>query len=184
MVRPPRLSARRLVSEIGTVYRETAVVKGGREAVVATAVRRREQPAVCQNRSVRCCVPSRLPTAPGAYVLEFRLTDRLCLSVGCLGELEIRPGSIRYYGSARGPGGLRARILRHLSPAGRRDRWHVDALTRAVAVDRVWLEFDLGECEMVGRDLGAGWQVAVPGFGSSDCRRCPSHLLWLAGAPN
>jgi Uri superfamily endonuclease len=34
------------------------------------------------------------------------------------------------------------------------------------------------ECEVLGRLLGIA-EVSVPvlGFGSTDCRRCPSHLL-------
>jgi Uri superfamily endonuclease len=33
------------------------------------------------------------------------------------------------------------------------------------------------ECGLVERLLEGGATVAVPRFGASDCRRCPSHLL-------
>jgi histidyl-tRNA synthetase len=119
-----------------------------------------------------------LPSLPGAYVLEFRLRRHVVVRAGALGELTIGPGRVRYYGSARGPGGLRARIARHLDPKSRRDRWHVDGLSRVVGIERVLVELEGNECELVRRDLATGrWQVAAEGFGSSDCRSCPSHLL-------
>lgn len=126
--------------------------------------------------------PEDLPAAAGAYVLEFRLPDTLDITVGSLGPVRLGPGRLRYYGSARGPGGLRARVLRHLEPAGRRDHWHVDELTRSVPVARLWIDLEADECELVDRDLASGdWHVAVEGFGSSDCRRCRAHLLACRG---
>jgi Uri superfamily endonuclease len=124
------------------------------------------------------CGPHELPTEGGAYVLEFELQRRIVVDVGALGRVAVGPGGLRYYGSARGPGGLGARISRHLNPRGRRDRWHVDALTRTIPVDRIWIDFERTECRLVADDLESGlWMVVVPGFGSSDCRRCPAHLL-------
>ncbi|MHA1114017.1 MAG: DUF123 domain-containing protein, partial [Alphaproteobacteria bacterium] len=82
-----------------------------------------------------------------------------------------------YAGSAYCPGGLRARLVRHF----RRDktrRWHVDELT-AVAAEMAAFAVSGGkECDLRTR-LAArpGFSVPLLGFGSSDCRRCPSHLL-------
>lgn len=98
--------------------------------------------------------------------------------MGRLGVIGLGPGLVRYYGSARGPGGLRARVRRHLDREGRRDHWHIDTLTRTVSVARVWIEPDGNECDLVSHDLDSGrWKVAVEGFGSSDCRSCRAHLL-------
>lgn len=128
------------------------------------------------------CGREDLPSLPGAYVLEFNLTTPIDIGVGRLGPVSLGPGRIRYYGSARGPGGLRARVLRHLDPEGRTDHWHIDALTRAVPVARMWIAFDEHECELVAEDLESrDWEIAVSGFGSSDCRRCPTHLLVYRG---
>lgn len=128
------------------------------------------------------CAADDLPELPGAYILEFDLPASVDLSAGRLGVVSLGPGRVRYYGSARGPGGLRARVLRHLEPANRRDHWHVDALTRAVPVARVLIDIDGRECELVACDLDSGeWSVAVAGFGSSDCRRCRTHLLVFRG---
>ncbi len=128
------------------------------------------------------CAAEDLPALPGAYILEFDITDSVDLRVGRLGAVSLAPGRYRYYGSARGPGGVRARVLRHLEPEGRSDHWHIDALTRAVPVARVWIAFDEGECELMAGDLGSrDWQIAVEGFGSSDCRVCRTHLLAYRG---
>lgn len=123
--------------------------------------------------------PELLPERPGAYVLELHLEAALSLTVGRLGVIELPAGRLRYYGSARGPGGLRARVARHLRPpAERRVHWHVDHLTARLTVARVQVAAAASECELVQRDLAAGWRVAAAGFGATDCRRaCPAHLL-------
>ena len=128
------------------------------------------------------CARENLPSLPGVYVLEFDVPSSVDLDAGRLGTVSVGPGRVRYYGSARGPGGVRARVLRHTTPEGRRDHWHIDALTRAVPVARVLVALDGNECDLVARDLASGdWSVAVDGFGSSDCRRCAAHLLVSRG---
>ena len=43
---------------------------------------------------------------------------------------------------------------------------------------KVIVELDASECDLFRRDLESGlWAVAAMGFGSSDCRSCPAHLL-------
>jgi Uri superfamily endonuclease len=88
-----------------------------------------------------------------------------------------------YAGSARGPGGLKARLARHLRRE-KRIRWHIDQLTtRADAL--LALPFADGpgapaptECALIARLLESGlFAPPVNGFGSSDCRACPAHLL-------
>lgn len=119
-----------------------------------------------------------IPAVFGAYVLELHLEAHLTLAVGRLGTVLLPAGYWRYFGSAYGPGGLRARVLRHLRPAQRRDRWHIDRLTRAVPVRRVLPLPGGSECALVRRHLAMGWTAPIPGFGASDCRSCPAHLLW------
>ena len=110
----------------------------------------------------------------GAYVISVDVASSLELHAHTLA-----PGRYAYCGSAYGPDGIRARVARHL----RRDkpiRWHVDRLT---AVGRVIdaLEVPGGsECGLLRRLLALpGVFVPVPGFGSSDCRRCPAHLVGI-----
>lgn len=118
------------------------------------------------------------PAAPGAYVLVLRLAEAAALDLPRLGDPVLPPGRYAYCGSARGPGGLAARIARHLRPA-KPLRWHVDRLTAiAPAEQAYWLE-DGDECALVARLLAAGADAPVAGFGSSDCRTCPAHLLTI-----
>ena len=120
-----------------------------------------------------------LPAEPGAYLLLIELAAPLALDIPRLGAATLAPGRYAYGGSAYGPGGLKARIGRHL----RRDkaqRWHVDRLTAAGRVIGVRAVPDGRECELV-RDLLElpRASVPIPGFGSSDCRACPAHLVML-----
>ena len=118
---------------------------------------------------------------PGAYALVIRLETMFAERIGALGEKVLTPGTYVYLGSARGPGGMEARVRRHL----RRDKgrhWHIDYLTGAGTVTDIALWPGGDECALVDR-LSAGQDVTVPapGFGSSDCRLCPAHLLAAAG---
>lgn len=117
-----------------------------------------------------------LPAEPGSYVVELELAADAALDVGRLGRIELPAGRVRYYGSARGPGGLRARLRRHLAGAAR-PHWHVDALTARFPVVRVALA-RATEHQLVAADLATErWRPIAPGFGASDCRGCPAHLL-------
>ena len=96
------------------------------------------------------------------------------------------PGLYLYAGSAWGPGGIRARVGRHLRHPKSRV-WHIDRLTEAAPVDDVIAFPGARECAIVAALPGArecaivaalpGARVPVPRFGASDCRRCESHLL-------
>lgn len=122
------------------------------------------------------------PPEPGVYALFFWLDGPLNLAVGWLGVGWLVPGWYVYVGSARGPGGLAARVGRHLR-VDKRLRWHVDYLTRHVlpAAVATTVSPTVQECTWV-RGLLAVPGVAVPwpGFGSSDCPRCPAHLVYWA----
>jgi Uri superfamily endonuclease len=99
-----------------------------------------------------------------------------------LGKVTLTAGQYAYVGSAHGPGGLRARVGRHLRVQKPR-HWHIDYLTAEVPVQHVFAlaSAERLECTWVARLLGLnGADVPAPGFGSSDCRRgCPAHLLRL-----
>ena len=120
-----------------------------------------------------------LPSGPGAYALYLRLDAEFPLPVLRLNRTVLEPGTYVYAGSAYGPGGIRARVARHL----RREKiphWHIDHLTvRAECVDV--LTYPGGsECALVAALLADGAEIPVPGFGSSDCRNCAAHFLRLA----
>ena len=118
-----------------------------------------------------------LPTAKGAYALLIRLPRRFRASVGALGQIDLPAGDYLYLGSAYGPGGLRARLRRHLR-ASKKTHWHVDYLTGAGEITDIIAVSAGKECDLVDRALMyAGVSVPIAGFGSSDCPRCSAHLL-------
>lgn len=113
---------------------------------------------------------------PGAYLLLVELSDPLALSLAGRPRV-LRPGVHAYCGSAHGPGGLAARLARHLR-ADKRPHWHVDRLTVAGRVAALYARPEGRECDLVKALLSLpGTAIPLPGFGSSDCRACPAHLV-------
>lgn len=91
----------------------------------------------------------------------------------------IAPGRYAYCGSAYGPGGIAGRVRRHLR-RGKRPHWHIDRLTESGEIAWVAAVPNGRECALLRRLLDAPWVApAAPGFGSSDCRACPTHLVKL-----
>jgi histidyl-tRNA synthetase len=113
------------------------------------------------------------PACAGAYVLLVVLAAPLELMVPRRATLA--PGRYLYCGSAKGPGGLRARLGRHMR-RGKTVRWHIDRLTEAGAVPGAWVVPGGDECALAA--ALAHLEVPVPGFGSSDCATCRSHLFF------
>jgi len=105
--------------------------------------------------------------------------------VGALGERFFPQGYYVYAGSALGPGGLPARVGRHINTAkspGSKNHWHIDHLLhhpsfRLVAVYCAETEERL-ECRLA-RGLGGDEMVQ---FGCSDCE-CTSHLFFFPHYP-
>jgi len=62
------------------------------------------------------------------------------------------------------------------STHGKSVHWHIDQLTERGRVIGSWIVPNGRECELVAM-LGS-LPMPILGFGSSDCRRCRSHLLY------
>ncbi len=118
-----------------------------------------------------------LPRRPGTYVLVLRRVEPARLDVGRLGRYDLPAGRYAYVGSARGPGGLAARVARHLRGGAAR-RWHIDHLRAGAEVTGVLLGIDVAaEHRWAGLLAAApGARTPVPRFGASDCR-CATHLV-------
>jgi len=127
---------------------------------------------------------SRIPATGGCYLLFIHLPRRaLVIHGGPFDDARLAPGWLIYAGSARGAGGLRSRLSRHMRRE-KKIRWHIDHLTsrRAVAGAMCFTETELDECELASRlTNGQGVTMPLPGFGASDCRSCRSHLLHWRG---
>ena len=121
----------------------------------------------------------------GTYVLFLRPGSSGTIRVGSLGEMELGPGLYAYVGSGFGPGGVEARLGRHLA-GGDAVHWHVDYLRRRSTPAEAWLTRDpiRREHEWAAA-LSEMPRASVPmdGFGASDCS-CPSHLVHFPRPPS
>ncbi len=120
---------------------------------------------------------------PGTYALIFQIETERSLKVGRLGTLYFFPGFYLYVGSAFGPGGIQARVGRHLKKL-KRVRWHVDYLSAEADLLEVWNSCftEKQEHEWASKLGSAGSAAIIPGFGSSDCF-CESHLFYFKTRP-
>jgi len=126
-----------------------------------------------------------IPPAPGTYVLVLACARRDALRIGRLGVLSICPGFYVYVGSAFGPGGLAARLGRHLRGGAARPHWHIDFLrAHAEPVEVFWCEGVRQEHRWAAR-IGElpGATSPLAGFGASDCT-CRSHLFYFHQRPS
>jgi HEAT repeat protein/Uri superfamily endonuclease len=123
----------------------------------------------------------------GTYVIALWLGSPRRVRVGRLGEFLLPAGWYLYVGSARGPGGLAARLGRHWRKAGdgKRLHWHVDHVRQLAAWAGAWANSSGQklECDWAAR-LSAleGAGVVAAGLGASDCK-CAAHLLHLPALP-
>lgn len=130
-----------------------------------------------------------IPPVSGAYVLDIRLDAEFLVALPGRPATVLAPSRYLYCGSARGPGGLRARVARHCR-RGKRPHWHIDRLTEAGRITAVRVVPGGDECALVTTlatalaTMAVPVPVPLPGFGSSDCTACASHLLaWPEGVP-
>lgn len=120
----------------------------------------------------------------GSYLLGISLDESVALTVGRLGRFAFPSGYYVYVGSARGPGGLSARLARHRRRE-KRLQWHVDYLLARARLVEVWtvVSDQRLECAWAQAVMGlTGAQVPVPRFGASDCR-CLAHLVYFPQPP-
>ena len=132
------------------------------------------------SKEIRFCGSvNEAPSLPGAYVIAIELDDPLAVTLLGRAAIELPAGRYLYCGSAKGPGGLKARLSRHFR-RGKSVRWHIDQLTERGRVVGSWIFIGGDECELVRRL--SQLPIPIPGFGSSDCAKCGSHLLqWVNG---
>ena len=119
----------------------------------------------------------------GVYSILLQILKDLTLEVGGLGSMSFLGGFYVYTGSAMGPGGISARISRHLR-SEKKVFWHIDYLmgNQSVKVFALFraeskrkLECNVNKSIVLNLDASI-----VSGFGSSDClTACGGHLLFL-----
>ncbi len=118
-----------------------------------------------------------LPPFAGSYLLAITLARPFDLAISTLPATRMPAGFYVYCGSARGSGGVRARLKRHLSLA-KKPHWHIDRLTRMASAREGYAIREANECDLAEQLRATGlFSMPVNGFGASDCRICDSHLL-------
>ncbi len=128
-----------------------------------------------------CANADAAPSAPGAYILQIDLAEAAPVTIARRQPQVLPAGRYLYCGSANGPGGLKSRLARHMRKR-KPVHWHIDQLTERGTVAGSWIVLKGRECDLVSM-LGQ-LPMPIPGFGSSDCARCRSHLLhWPQGMP-
>ena len=104
------------------------------------------------------------PATSGAYVLVLRLDAPHDVRIGKI-LATLASGDYLYCGSARGPGGLRARLARHMRPQ-KRVHWHIDQLTTEASLLGAFVAEQGDECAL--NAALADLPIPIAGFGSSD----------------
>jgi sugar fermentation stimulation protein A len=114
----------------------------------------------------------------GIYIIVLYLPRIAKVTVGKLGTFKFRKGFYFYVGSAQR--NLSKRLERH----GKKKkplRWHIDYLsTKAEMIGAITIAGPRElECKLADK-LGGMFELAVPGFGTSDCK-CHGHLFYARG---
>ena len=124
-----------------------------------------------------------LKPAAGTYAIILRSHTNKAIRVGQWGLLRMKKGFYIYVGSAFGPGGLRARVLRHCL-AIKPIHWHIDYLRSSACPIEVVYSHDAAKLEhQWARTLiDMKFFSTINGFGSSDCM-CDSHLFFTPAPP-
>ena len=124
--------------------------------------------------------PQDLPISHGTYALHLYVSHAQPIKIGRLGQHHLPMGDYFYLGSACGAGGLQARVGRHLRGDGAR-HWHIDYLRAVAEVREVFYTIADDPLECVWSHALAQLPdafIAIPHFGSSDCRSgCTAHLI-------
>jgi Uri superfamily endonuclease len=127
---------------------------------------------------------TKLNSEKGTYLLIFKANEPFRCRVGKLGQFAGRAGFYAYVGSARGPGGVAARIKHHLAIAAR-PHWHLDYLRPHLHPVEVWCCYSSMPREHRWAQAliqFSSARIPLPGFGASDCR-CEAHLAFFNKLP-
>ncbi len=121
-----------------------------------------------------------IPSVKGYYVLVIRVNSIINIHLS-RNEWIIKPGIYFYIGSAKGPGGLKARVSRHYTRS-KKKHWHIDYLTANTntEIEYIVLIIPLNperiDLESYLAQRFYGKLEAMKGFGTSDKRQDYSHL--------
>jgi len=103
------------------------------------------------------------------------ITNEKTIKIGSLGRKTFAKGLYAYIGSAKGPGGVKARLCRHLKGKGK-THWHIDYLRKHAIPVAYSYSCKQTEYETV-KKCGEKLEPVIEGFGASDDPKNKSHLF-------
>ncbi|KSW12606.1 hypothetical protein CF15_07805 [Pyrodictium occultum] len=133
-----------------------------------------------------CKMPcAQLPGWKGVYIVVFALREGYRGRVGSRAAVSLEPGVYAYLGSAWGPGGVRARLCRHLYGRRARLHWHMDYLAAAPGyrpLGAVAVRAPRGSEPLLAAAAYASrcFEPLEPGLGGTDDPYGLSHVLRCA----
>lgn len=117
---------------------------------------------------------------PGSYLLLLDIAEPQTIHIKKR-DWRLSAGLFVYAGSARGAGGLKARLRRHFRKE-KKPHWHIDRITTGARAMHALCYQGISECALCARLLDSNrFSLPIPGFGSSDCKSCPAHFLKFTG---
>jgi Uri superfamily endonuclease len=124
-----------------------------------------------------------LRSDPGTYALILKSDSIAHVQIGRWGMLDLQPGYYIYVGSAFGPGGVKARVSRHLRK-DKQKHWHIDYLREHLTPIEVWFSYQRKHLEHEWAEslFKMPEMSPVQGFGCSDCK-CDAHLFFTLETP-
>lgn len=125
-----------------------------------------------------------MQAAGGTYAMIWRSRTTATTRVGRWGPLRLQKGYYLYVGSAFGPGGVRARVLRHCRRE-KRSHWHIDYLRQFLHPLGAWYSHDRQRLEHTWARcfLAIAGMSPIQRFGCSDCS-CYTHLFYTRTKPS
>ncbi len=115
----------------------------------------------------------------GTYIVTLKMETSQDIEVGRIGKHNFKKGFYLYVGSAHGPGGLNARLARHMKK-DKSKRWHIDYIRNAGFVTSIIVQYgkEKKECTWAEKLKSSDFLIMpINRFGSSDCT-CRSHLFY------
>jgi Uri superfamily endonuclease len=123
-----------------------------------------------------------MESTSGTYALLFYCEQNPEVQVGKMGRIQLRSGFYIYVGSAFGPGGVKARVLRHCRTK-KKHHWHIDYIVKFLIPKGAWYNHGQVHLEHAwARELAEfPGNASLSGFGCTDCS-CDSHLFYRPSA--
>ncbi|MGQ9818379.1 MAG: GIY-YIG nuclease family protein [Candidatus Kapaibacteriales bacterium] len=119
----------------------------------------------------------------GLYQLYIVVSKPTKITLTKFGDIIFPKGLYIYTGSAKK--NLLQRINRHLKTKEKKTHWHIDFLLTSEQTKIIRIKIirnrKQNECKInlqTQKDLNG--KIIIEGFGSSDCNKCKSHLLYIS----